>query len=68
MGRIFEVTRLCVIQCSNSETPYRDVETFCTKLRHEVGWKNTEVDEVQRHALKAILDMRRQVKPKTTSA
>lgn len=64
MSRVFEAARACVIQCSNSEKPYRDIESFCTALLDEPGWNSEQVELVQRHALRAILDMKRQVHKK----
>ena len=62
MGKVFEAARTCVIQCCNSDTPYRDVDGFCTALLSDKGWQREDVEEVQRHALRAILDMRRHAK------
>ena len=62
MSLVFQAARECVIQCSNSKTPYRDIEAFCTALRHKPGWGPDQVDEVQRQSMLAILGMRRILK------
>jgi hypothetical protein len=67
MGKVFEAARTCVVQCSNSDTPYRDIENFCRQLRHEAEWTPTEIEEVQRRALQAIIESRRQRKRSTKS-
>lgn len=54
MGKIYETMRRCVVECSNSDTPFLCVAAFCDRLREDDAWTRDEIERVEQGAWRTL--------------